>query len=83
MVKNPPPNAGDAGLISGLGRSPEGGNGIPFQFSYLGNPKVRRSLEGYSPWVCKRAGHNSVTKQQQQSGVAAVILKLNERSRKA
>ena len=27
VVKNLPTNAGDAGLISGLGRSPEGGNG--------------------------------------------------------
>ena len=28
MVKNPPANAGDAGSIPGLGRSPGGGNGI-------------------------------------------------------
>jgi len=26
LVKNPPGNAGDAGLIPGLGRSPGGGN---------------------------------------------------------
>ena len=26
VVKNPPGNAGDAGLIPGLGRSPGGGN---------------------------------------------------------
>ena len=25
----------------------------------------QRSLEGYSPWGCKRVGHNLVTKQQQ------------------
>ena len=41
MVKNPPVNARDvmdAGLIPGLGRSPEEGNGNPFQYSCLGNP---------------------------------------------
>ena len=40
VVKNPPVNAGDtgdAGLIPGLGRSPVGGNGNPFQNSYLEN----------------------------------------------
>ena len=31
--------AGDAGLIPGLGRSPGKGNGNPPQYSYLGNPK--------------------------------------------
>ena len=30
-------NAGDTGLISGLGRSPEGGNGNPLQYSRLKN----------------------------------------------
>jgi len=34
-------NAGDSGLISGLGRSPEEGNGNPFQYSCLGNPMDR------------------------------------------
>ena len=38
VVKNPPANTGDAGLIPGLGRSPEEGNGNPFQYSCLGNP---------------------------------------------
>ena len=38
MVKNLPASAGDAGLIPGLGRSPGGGNGNPFQYSGLGNP---------------------------------------------
>ena len=35
MVKSLPANAGDArdvGLIPGLGRSPGGGNGNPFQY---------------------------------------------------
>ena len=31
VVKNPPANAGDAGSIPGLGRSPGEGNGSPLQ----------------------------------------------------
>ena len=38
VVKNPPVNAGDAGSIPGLGRSPGGGHGNPFQYSCLENP---------------------------------------------
>ena len=37
-VKNPPANAGDAGLIPGLGRSRGEGNGTPLQYSCLENP---------------------------------------------
>ena len=40
-VKNPPANAGDAGLIPGSGRSPGGGNGYPLQCSGLGKPVDR------------------------------------------
>ena len=32
-------NAGDPGLIPGLGRSPEKGNGNPLQYSCLENPR--------------------------------------------
>ena len=38
MVKNPRANARDirdVGLIPGSGRSPGGGNGNPFQYSWL------------------------------------------------
>ena len=38
MVKNPPGNAGDAGLITEWGRSPGEENGNPLQYSCLGNP---------------------------------------------
>ena len=41
VVKNPPANAGDAGLIPVLGKSPGGGNGKPLQYSCLGNPLDR------------------------------------------
>ena len=36
-VKNPPGHAGEAGSISGWGRSPREGNGYPFQYSCLEN----------------------------------------------
>ena len=41
LVKNPPTDAGDVGLIPGLGRSPGEGNGNPLQYSSLGNPMDR------------------------------------------
>ena len=41
VVKIPSTNAGEAGSIPGLGRSPGVGNGNPFQYSYLGNPMER------------------------------------------
>ena len=41
VVKNPPANAGDVGLIPGLGRSPREGNANPVQHSFLGNPMDR------------------------------------------
>ena len=46
MVKNPPASAGDTGdsYIPGLGRSPGGGNGNPFQYSCLENPMDRGAL---------------------------------------
>ena len=52
MVKNPPASAGDAGLIPGSGKSPEGGNGYPLQYSCL---ERRRSLASYSPWGRKES----------------------------
>ena len=40
-VKNLPPNAGDTGSIPGSGEYPREGNGIPLQYSCLGNPMDR------------------------------------------
>ena len=40
-VKYPPVNAGDMGLIPGLGRSPGVGNGNTLQYSCLENSKAR------------------------------------------
>ena len=48
-------NAGDLGLIPGLGRSHGGGHGNPLQYSYLKIPMDRRSLVGCSPWGCRES----------------------------
>ena len=42
-------DTGDSGWISGSGRSPEKGNGNPFQYVCLEN-HGQRNLAGYSPW---------------------------------
>ena len=47
-------NAGDLGLIPGLGRSPGGGHDNPLQYSYLEN-SMERNLVGYSPWCHKES----------------------------
>ena len=52
MVKNLPAKAGDAGdsgLIPGLGMFPGGGNSNPLQYSCLKNSMDKRSLAGYNP----------------------------------
>ena len=48
VVKNLPDNPGDArdmGVVSGLGRSPGGGNGNAFQYSCLERPMDRKGLQ--------------------------------------
>ena len=42
-------NVGDLGSMPGLGRSPGGGHGNPFQYSCLENSHGQRSLVGFSP----------------------------------
>ena len=41
VVKDLPANVGHVGLIPGSGRSPGEGNGLPLQYSCLGNPMDR------------------------------------------
>ena len=41
VVKKPPANAGDAGLIPGSGRSPGKGRGKTLKYSCLENPMDR------------------------------------------
>ena len=53
MVKNPPANVGDVGLISGSGRFPGEGNGNPLQYSYLGNPMDRGDWQAIAHGVAK------------------------------
>ena len=57
VVKNPLANIGDArdmGSISGSEISPEGGNGNPFQYSYLEN------LIGSRAWQATTKRHKEV-----------------------
>ena len=53
VVKNPPDNAGDRGLIPGSGRSPGGQHGYPFQWSSLENPMDRGAWWATVHWVSK------------------------------
>ena len=53
MVKNPSANAGDLGLIPGLGRSPREGNGNPLQYSCLGNLMDRGAWQAIVHGVAK------------------------------
>ena len=56
MVKNPPANAGDVGLIPVLGRSPGVGHGNPLQYACLENPMDRGAWWAiYSPWGHKES----------------------------
>ena len=56
VVRHPLANAGgvgDLGLISGLGRSPGGGHGNPFQYSCLENPMDRGAWQATIHSVAK------------------------------
>ena len=61
-VKNPPANAGDTGLIPGLGRSPGGENGNPLWYFCLGTPMDKRGWLGYSSSGQERVRHDLETK---------------------
>ena len=54
MVKNPPANAGDMGLIPRSGRSPGEQNASHSSVLARESPG-QRSLAGYSPWGCKES----------------------------
>ena len=47
VVRNLSANAGDVGLIPGLGRSSGEGNGNPLQYSCLGNTVDRGAWQGF------------------------------------
>ena len=54
-------NAGDLGLIPGLGRSPEEGNGYSLTYSCLENSMDKETRQAIGHGVT-RAGHSLVTK---------------------
>ena len=56
MLKNLPANAGDSGLIPGLGRSPGEGNGKQLQYSYLENPLDRGAWQAIVHGVTRESG---------------------------
>ena len=60
VVKNPPASVGGTGLILGLERCPEEGNGNPLQYSCLGNPMDRGTWQ-LTVHVIARVGHDSAT----------------------
>ena len=53
MVKDPPANAGDPGLIPGSGRSLGEGNGYPLQYSDLENSKDREAWQATVRGIAK------------------------------
>ena len=61
MVKNPPANTGDTGSIPGSERSTGEGNGIPFQYSCLGNAMDRGAWQAIVHGVA-RVRRDLVTK---------------------
>ena len=62
VIKNPPANAVDSGLILGLGRSPGRGNGNPLQYSCLGNPMDRGAWRATVHGVAKESGQDLASK---------------------
>ena len=74
MVKNPPANAGIAGLISGLGGSPGKGNGNPLQYSYLGS-HGQKSLADCSP-CGHRVRHDLATERNMVFTMSCTILSI-------
>ena len=55
VVKDLPADAGDSGSISGLRRSPGGGNGNPLQYTYLENPMDRGARQSTVHEVTKES----------------------------
>ena len=53
VVKSSPANAGEAGLIPGLGGAPGKGDGNPLQYFCLGNPMDRETWRSTVHGVAK------------------------------
>ena len=59
--KDPICNAGDLGLIPGLGICPGEGHDNPLQYFCLENPHGQMSLAGYSPYSIKKSDTTEMT----------------------
>ena len=59
-VKNLPADAGDVDSVPGLGRSPGGGNGNPFQYSCLENSMDRGAWQAAVHRITKSWTHLSM-----------------------
>ena len=72
MIKDPSDNAGDTGLIHGLGRSPWKGNGNAFQYSCWEVPCTEEP-EGLQSMGSQRVGLDRATKQQRHVPTGSII----------
>ena len=72
MVNNLPANAGDVGLIPGLGRSPGEENGNPLQYSCLENP-MKEEPGRLESMGSQRVKHDLATEQQQIQGRTLIL----------
>ena len=67
MVKNPPANAGDGSGDPWVRKITWGRKWQLTPVFLLGKSHGQKTLVGYSPWGCKRVGHDFSTKQQLRS----------------
>ena len=61
VVKNLPANAGDAGLIPGLERTPGEGNDNPLQYSCLGNSMDRGAWQTPLQFMASQKGQTQLS----------------------
>ena len=61
-------NAGDLGLIPGLGRSPGAGKGNPLQYSLLENP-----MDGEAWWASTGSQESDMTEQPSTHNVGEIL----------
>ena len=73
VVKNPPANAGDSGLIPRSGRFPGRREWQPSLVFLPGKSHKQRSLVGYSAWGHKRVRHNLVNNNNQESMLVILV----------
>ena len=85
VVKNSPASAGDVGPSRGREDPLEKEMAIYFSILAWEIPWTEEPSRLHSPWGCKRVGHNSVSKQQQQFnivGIKQIVNKIQEVSKK-